>query len=112
MQLYLSSHFYSKLDEIFEYSVANWGHSVADSYISDINEALKYLRVNPKILSPINEYFKSIYSFRVNKHWLLFHKEENKMIALTIIHTFQETLSHIHQLLPSLQKEIEQILKT
>ena len=76
----------SDLDDIFEYSVRQWGENQADRYITQLQEAVLKLCENPKIAKCRTDLSKNTYSFPVQQHVVYFDLVDNSLIIWAIHH--------------------------
>ncbi|MEQ9425196.1 MAG: type II toxin-antitoxin system RelE/ParE family toxin [Cyclobacteriaceae bacterium] len=105
--VFLTDRALDNVEEIYQYSVAEWGERVADKYLIDFDTAINSLKLNPgllKLKTPISNRFKA---FRVNNHFLICETTDNKIFVLTVLHTSMDALRRLSDLQPYLEAECE-----
>ncbi len=106
-RLFLTDSFYKELDNIYEYSVTEWGEQIADEYLEEVNNALQLIKENSEVLTIREEISPHFQTYLANKHWLICHVKDQFVIVLTILHTSRNVIDRLDELEPTLKNEIE-----
>jgi len=95
--------------DIERFSVAQWGKTTAEKYISDIEVALTLLQENSALLRPEEELHPELRFYRVNKHVLVCDVQQDTIFLLTVIHASRDIPDRLAEMQPSLMMEIEML---
>ncbi|OQD43415.1 type II toxin-antitoxin system RelE/ParE family toxin [Flavobacterium sp. ASW18X] len=76
----------SDLDEIFDYSEAEFGFNKAVKYLSDFENLFEQLVKNPNLGRERNEIKKGIYSIIENEHIVFYEIHENHILIARVLH--------------------------
>lgn len=104
-EIHLTHRALEDLQDIYDYSVKEWGKSVADKYLDEIQTVLILLQENPgllKITSQISNRFKT---YPLKRHWLICDVIDSDIYILTIRHVSMNLLERLKKLAPSLEQE-------
>lgn len=94
------------LEEIYSFSIAHWGHRVAEEYLDQIEEALQRLRENPTLLRVKPEFSPHFRFFRVRRHYLVCARVENNIYLVAVKHGSLDLPIRLAELEPTLLQEI------
>ncbi len=99
------------LQEIYDYSVEQWGSEVAEEYLDDIQEALNRLRTSPDLLRVKPEFSPHLYFHRVRRHFLVCSLIEGNIYLLTVKHGSLDLPKRLAELEPQLLEEVNLLHK-
>jgi plasmid stabilization system protein ParE len=75
-----------KIKEIIKFSVQKWGKSTAKNYALDLEKTIRSI-ASGKLKTKINKEFSTRFSYyRVNKHYIFFEIQNDKLIVVTLFH--------------------------
>ncbi|NNE64227.1 MAG: type II toxin-antitoxin system RelE/ParE family toxin [Gammaproteobacteria bacterium] len=85
----------SDLENIFDYSVKQFGFARAEQYIYDVEQAFQELAANPKLgrrFDPgVNHYFQ----YPVGSHWIFYAPTEKGIEIFRILHQRMLPILHL-----------------
>ncbi len=105
VQLRLTYRALGDLSDIERYSISQWGKTVADRYLADIEAALQRLSDRPELLREEPDFHFALRFYRVNKHWLVCDVQADVILVLTVIHGSMDIPSRLSKLQPLLSSE-------
>lgn len=82
------------LEEIFEYSVKQFGLTQAEQYIYDIEQTFKDLALNPRMGRPANFILKHYSQYPVGSHIIFFATSNVGVEIFRILH--KNMLANLH----------------
>lgn len=106
-RLLLTSTAIQDLVAIEEFSIAQWGKSVAADNLADLEQALARIQANPELLRPEVGFHPQLSFYRVNKHFLVCERQSKTIFLLTAIHASRDIPSRLTELAPTLAAEAE-----
>lgn len=95
------------LEEIERDSLDQWGERVALEYLGHIEEALRRLKDNPKLLRPKSGISDRFSFYRVREHFLICAQVESNIYVIAVRHGGMDLPSRVAELEPSLVDEVE-----
>lgn len=95
------------LEEIYRFSVEQFGKTAADNYFHGIEEALQRLRSNPGLLRLKQEASRHFKFYRIQKHFLVCALIGENVYVLTVKHASLDLPSRLAELEPHLLLEAE-----
>ena len=99
------------LQDIYEYSIREWGETVADTYLNDIQEFLLLLETNPRLLR-VNTNISSRFKIhQVRNHWLVCDLIGEEIYVLTVKHMSMDLIDRLKELEPFLEQEATTLFK-
>ncbi len=110
-EIYLTQRALTDIQEIYDYSIQEFGGIVEDKYLNSFENTLNFIKANPdllKIKPIISNRFKV---YNVQKHWFVFDHVGTKIFLLTVKHVSMNLLERLQQLEPSLEIEAEILYK-
>jgi toxin ParE1/3/4 len=99
------------IQEIYDYSVEQWGPQVAEEYLDAIQEALNRLRASPDLLRVKPEFSPHLYFHRVRRHFLVCSLLEGNIYILTVKHGSLDLPKRLAELEPQLSEEVNLLHK-
>jgi toxin ParE1/3/4 len=106
-KVYLTRNAVSDIQAIYDYSIATWNESVAESYLSDIESALQRCAENPGLLLSKPFLHPALRFYVVRKHLLVCDVTENAVIVLTVSDSRMDLAEKLEFLQPTLSAEID-----
>ncbi|TDK45466.1 type II toxin-antitoxin system RelE/ParE family toxin [Algoriphagus formosus] len=110
-RLLLTSRALSDLQEIYDYSISEWGESTALKYILKIEDCLNLLKENEGLLKVNKSISSRFVVYPVQKHFLICDIIDDAICVLTISHTSINLLERLKKLEPTLDDEAKAIYK-
>ena len=105
-KLHLTKRSLRDIQEIFDYSAKKFGITVAEKYLTQIEDALLFVKNNSQLIHYRPEISYRFKVYRCEKHWLIFDLVGEDLYLLTVKHTSQDLLTKLKLLEPSLEKEV------
>ena len=105
MHLEISKRAARDIDQIYGYSVEQWGKKVAEDYLDSIDAALARIQREPSLLKTKPEASASLCFYRVQKHYLISALYEDSIFVLAIKHGAMDLPARLSELEPRLQIE-------
>lgn len=99
------------LQDIYNYSIAEWGEQVADAYLNDIQELMLLLQSKPTLLRKNPQISSRFKSYLVKKHWLICEVIDEDIYVLTMKHMSMNLVERLNKLEPSLENEVISLFK-
>lgn len=93
------------LAEIRDYSISQFGVSVADRYIEDIQNSLLLIKEHPGVLQTKNGFSEAFSFYPVQKHHLVCTVMRDTIVVLTVTHCQIDLISKVTELEPTLLEE-------
>lgn len=111
MKLLLTSRALDDIQEIYEYSVSEWGENTAKKYLTAFEETFTLLKTNSGLLK-INPKISSRFRvYPVQKHYIICDIIGSAIIILTVKHVSMNLLDRLRKLEPLLDKEATALYK-
>ena len=110
-RILLTSRALSDLQEIYEFSISEWGESTALKYMLGIEDCLKLLQENEGLLKSNKIISSRFMVYPVQKHFLICDVIDDAICVLTIRHTSINLLERLKKLEPTLEDEAKAIYK-
>jgi len=95
------------IEEIRQYSLAQWGEQVAEKYLDSIEQALQRLKDNPELLREKPDISDHFCFYRVREHFLICMHYERLIAVLAVRHGSMDLPERIAELEPQLLAEAE-----
>jgi len=95
LRLKLSPKAINDLEEIYEYTIANWGIRQAEKYQDELFEWMSRVTENPHIGS---QYYFSKGSYRksqINKHLIFYRIKDDELVVVRVLHERMDFKSHL-----------------
>jgi len=109
--LHLTSRALADIDEIYRYSIEQWGQRVADQYLSDMEEALGRLASDLSLFQGRHDYAGRLRFHRVREHVLVGDLIGGVGFVLTVWHGSMDFVDHLSTLEPELLYEAESMAR-
>jgi len=84
------------LENIWLYTVQEWGAEQALTYIDQIDEGFQLLADNPNIAPSYREFNPTVHIHHQNKHLIVYLVESNKIVILRILHESMDIGSQLN----------------
>ncbi|MEA1785169.1 type II toxin-antitoxin system RelE/ParE family toxin [Arenibacter sp. GZD96] len=110
-KLLLTSRTLDDLQEIYEYSAAEWGEQTALKYMPCIEDCFKLLQENEGLLKPNKNISSRFVVYPVQKHYLVCDIIKDAICILTVRHTSMNLLERLKKLEPTLDEEAKALYK-
>ncbi len=107
MVLKITDRAHDDLQEIENYSLAQWGRKTANRYMENIQTALSLLQEHPTLFRHKSDISKHLKFYRVREHYLIGIELQEVLIVLTITHGEMDLPNRVFELEPTLRKEAE-----
>lgn len=78
------------VEDIYDYSVNEFGVKQADFYLQNIDNSILKLRENPLIGRKRDEIKKGLYSFSIKKHIIYYRLFKNHIRIVRLLHTSRD----------------------
>ena len=104
-EIHLTHRVLEDLQDIYDYSIAEWGEQVADAYLNDIQEFMLLLQSNPALLRKNSQISNRFKSHLVKSHWLICEVIDEDIYVLTMKHMSMNLIVRLSKLEPSLENE-------
>jgi len=91
----LSPRAQSDLDEIWDYSAANWGDDQAESYARQIQAAIELVANDPRRGRPCDDIRPGYSKFAVGSHVLFYRRIETGVDVVRILHQRMDFDRHL-----------------
>lgn len=109
--LLLTSRALDDLQEIFEYSIAEWGEQTALKYMLGIADCFNLLQENEGLLKPNKNISSRFVVYPVQKHYLVCDIINDAICVLTVRHSSMNLLERLKKLEPTLDDEAKALYK-
>ena len=106
-KFYLTSRALDDLQEIYDFSVEEWGEEVALRYMKSFEDAFSVLKENKGLLKVNSNISSKFRAYFVKKHCVICDIVEDTIFVLTIRHTSINLLERLKDLTPSLEEEVK-----
>ena len=106
-QLLLTARAMDDLQEIYEYSIAQWGEQTALKYMLSIEDYFKLLQENEGLLKPNKNISSRFVVYPAQRHYLICDIIKDSICVLTIQHTSMNLLERLKKLEPTLDDEVK-----
>ena len=104
-KLLLTERALDDIQEIHEYSVAEFGERTAYKYIHGIEDCLTLLKSNPGLLRGNKKISSRFMAYPVQKHFLICDIINDSICVLTVKHASMNLLERLKKLEPTLDDE-------
>jgi toxin ParE1/3/4 len=91
----LSPRALADLDEIWDYSVENWGAEQAERYIGEIRKAIETLERDPRRGRSCDEVRPGYRKYPAGSHVIFFRLAEEKIDVIRILHQRMDFDQHL-----------------
>ncbi|KOF04158.1 hypothetical protein OB69_04035 [Roseivirga seohaensis subsp. aquiponti] len=105
-QIHLTDRALLDIEDIYGFSVENWGEKTAERYLDQIQDSLLLLEENPKLLLQKPEISNRFKLYQTGAHWLICDVVDNDIFVLTIKHLSMNLLDRLKTLEPTLEEEV------
>lgn len=110
-KVHFTSRTLDDLQDIYDYSIEEWGEKTALKYMSSFEDAFRLVQENPNLLR-INEKISSrFYIYNVRKHYLICDIINEEIYVITIKHISMNVLERLRDLEPLLDEEVKVLQK-
>ena len=93
------------IQEIYDYSLAEWGKKTASKYIKSFEDAFLLLQENTGLLRQNRKISSRFRVYAVQKHYIICDIINDTVVVLTLRHTSMNLLERLKKLEPDLDKE-------
>jgi toxin ParE1/3/4 len=83
------------LEDIYDYTHANWGRAQADSYLGLIEDHINRLNENKAMLRHFQEWREDGLRTLVGRHWVFLTHTSDRYIVVRILHNKRDVLRHL-----------------
>ncbi len=104
-EIHLTHRALDDLQDIYDYSVKEWGQTVADKYLNEFQNALLLLRENSGLLKATPQISGRFKAYPLKRHWLICDIIDSDVYVLTVRHASMDLLERLNKLAPSLEHE-------
>ncbi len=104
-EIHLTHRALDDLQDIYDYSAKEWGKSVADKYLIEVQNALLILRENPGLLKVTPQISRRFKAYSLKRHWIICDIIENEIYVLAVRHVSMDLFERLQTLAPSLEHE-------
>jgi toxin ParE1/3/4 len=84
----------SDLEDIFDYSVENFGFARAEQYVYEIEQVFRSLAQSPKLGASFDPDVRKYFRYPVGTHWIFYAPVNNGIEVFRILH--QSMLPQLH----------------
>ncbi|MCD8541113.1 MAG: type II toxin-antitoxin system RelE/ParE family toxin [Leadbetterella sp.] len=110
-KIHLTSRALDDIQEIYDYSLDEWGEQTALKYIQTFEDAFSLLQEHKGLLK-VNEKISSRFRvYAVQKHFLICDIIEDNIFVLTVKHVSMNLLEHLKELESGLDEEAKALHK-
>ena len=95
------------LQGVLDYSIEQWGKTVAEQYLDALEAGLQRLREQPDLLRAEPDLYPALQFYRVNRHLFVCDVRQGAIVVLTVIHSSMDVPSRLGELQPTLAAEVE-----
>lgn len=110
-KLLLTSRALDDMQDIYDYSVAEWGEQTALKYIRAIENIFSLLKENERLLKLNKKISSRFMVYPVKKHCLICDVVEDTIFVLTVKHASMNLLERLKELGPNLDEEAKILYK-
>ena len=82
------------LDEIWEYSVRQWGVAQAETYITEIAKVIKRVAAHPNI-GRCDDIRLGYFRIPAGSHVLFYRRDKEKIVVVRILHQRMDVQRHL-----------------
>ncbi len=93
------------IDNIYQYSRAKWGETVAAQYLGRMQESLKLLEEYPQLLKVNDNISNRFKVYPAGKHFLVCDMIDKDIYVLTVQHMSSDLINTLQELVPTLEEE-------
>ncbi len=104
-KLLLTSRALEDIQEIYDYSVGEWGEKTALKYIQAVEDTFSLLKENKGLLKTNPKISSRFMVYPVQKHCLICDVVDDHIIVLTVKHVSMNLLERLKELEPNLDDE-------
>ncbi|MBX3573964.1 MAG: type II toxin-antitoxin system RelE/ParE family toxin [Mesorhizobium sp.] len=95
LTLRISAQAQRDLEEIWAYSVENWGEDQAVQYVAQVRAALELLRTNPGLARPAEDVRPGLRKFTVGSHVLYVRLGDRFLRLVRVLHGRMDAGRHL-----------------
>ena len=110
-KILLTSRALDDIQEIYDYSLAEWGKKTASKYIKAFEDAFSLLQENKGLLKLNRRISSRFIVYPVQKHYLICDIIDDTIFVLTVRHTSMNLLERLKKLEPNLDKEAKALYR-
>ncbi len=85
----------NNLIDIWLYSFAEWGESLADEYLDQLDKGMCSLLANPEIGMDCNYVREGYRRFQINKHLVFYRVKNTEIEIIRVLHESMDIDSHL-----------------
>ncbi|MEO1020922.1 MAG: type II toxin-antitoxin system RelE/ParE family toxin [Bacteroidota bacterium] len=104
-KLFLTDKALDDIQDIYDFSYAEWGETTALKYIRDFEESFVLLQENNGLLKINKKISSRFMAYPVQKHFLICDIIGDHIYVLTVKHTSMNLLERMKKLEPTLENE-------
>jgi toxin ParE1/3/4 len=97
----------SDLQDIYDFSINEWGKNTAEKYLEGIQGIFELLKDNPDILINKPQISNRYKAYQIKSHWLICDILGDDIYILTIKHISMNLLERLNELEPTLEEEVK-----
>ncbi len=83
------------LENIYDYTLANWGRAQADSYLGQIEDHINRMNENKAFLRHFKEWREDGLRTLVGRHWVFLIENSESYIIVRVLHNKSDVLRHL-----------------
>lgn len=83
------------LEDIYDYTLDNWGRAQADSYLGLIEDHINRLNQNKALLRQFKDWREDGLKTLVGRHWVFLVESGNSYIVVRVLHNKRDVLRHL-----------------
>ncbi|MDW3208250.1 MAG: type II toxin-antitoxin system RelE/ParE family toxin [Reichenbachiella sp.] len=109
--LYFTDRALEDIQEIYDYSVTEWGERTALKYLQGFEEIFSLLRENIGLLKKNDKISFRFKVYPVQKHFLICDILDDTIYILSVLHTSLNLWDRLKDLEPALNEEVLTLMK-
>lgn len=83
------------LEDIYDYTLANWGRAQADSYLGLIEDHINRLSQNKALLRQFKDWREDGLRSVVGRHWVFLVESSDSYVVVRVLHNKRDVLRHL-----------------
>ena len=83
------------LEDIYDYTLANWGRTQADIYLRLIEDHINRLNQNKALLRQFKEWREDGRRTMVGRHWVFLIENSDSYVIVRVLHNKRDVLRHL-----------------
>jgi len=94
------------LQDIYDYSVNDWGKNTAEKYIESIQDIFEFLKDNPNLLKKKPKISNRFRAYQIQSQWLICDVLGDDIYIITVKHISMNLIENLKELEPTLEEEV------